>query len=591
MKNFFKKIRRFFSPGADASRWAKAAPYLVLIVIFVLTVIMGTYTWEYTNSSEFCGSACHGVHPSEIISYQISPHAEVKCVECHIGREFVGNQFTRKLGDIRHVIAHVSKNYEYPLHVKTLRPAREVCEQCHNPDKFSDDSQRSLFHYSPDEENTLFRTYLVLKTGGGSIREGLGRGIHWHTQNTVYFYATNESEQEIPFVRVVDSEGSKFDYVDIASNFNAYDVDEAELVEMDCITCHNRITHFVPQPEEAVDTAMFKGLISPEIPNIRKQAVEILRGEYDANEKAINAISSLDAYYRDEYPEFYEGNYETLNTAISTLKDIYNSSVFPEQKMDWDTHLDNLGHLNDPGCFRCHDGKHLSTSGDSIRLDCSLCHALPVTSGPEDMVTHLDINHAPQPTTHQNPNWIILHKYDFNPDDPDMTCISCHDITNYDGPADDSSFCSNSACHGRAWASVDLEVLQTEEMLSRLILQLPHLPMGMEPYAAWGEDEDLFHLDEIHRVQEGLVCADCHDPFPPTQPAPNAACIACHGETDEGLIALTARFNPNPHDWHYGEGTPCYVCHGNFGPYKEPCALCHENLPYEEIQDGTTTGN
>ncbi len=123
MKRAFSAIKKFFYPAADASRWAKLLPYLTLSILFILLVVGGTYTWEYTNSTEFCGSACHGIHPAENIAYEASPHAEVKCVECHIGRAFVGNQITRKLGDIQHVIAAVSKNYEYPLRVKSVSVA------------------------------------------------------------------------------------------------------------------------------------------------------------------------------------------------------------------------------------------------------------------------------------------------------------------------------------------------------------------------------------------------------------------------------------------------------------------------------------
>ncbi|MBT4843720.1 MAG: hypothetical protein HON91_14965, partial [Anaerolineae bacterium] len=161
MKRVTNAVKKFFFPPVDASRRMKILPYTVISFLFLLMVIASTYTWEYTNSPKFCGSACHGIHPAENIAYEASPHAEVKCVECHIGRAFVGNQITRKMGDVKHLIAAVTKNYEYPLHVKTLRPAREVCERCHNPDKFSDDSQRVIFHYDNDENNSLFRTYMV----------------------------------------------------------------------------------------------------------------------------------------------------------------------------------------------------------------------------------------------------------------------------------------------------------------------------------------------------------------------------------------------------------------------------------------------
>jgi hypothetical protein len=43
---------------------------------------------------------------------------------------------------------------------------------------------------------------------------------------------------------------------------------------MDCITCHNRITHLVAAPENTVDKLIAADQISKDIPDIRRQAVE-----------------------------------------------------------------------------------------------------------------------------------------------------------------------------------------------------------------------------------------------------------------------------------------------------------------------------
>ncbi len=36
--------------------------------------------------------------------------------------------------------------------------------------------------------------------------------------------------------------------------------------------------------------------------------------------------------------------------------------------------LNNLGHMDFPGCFRCHDGSHTSAGGKTIPNDCDTCH-------------------------------------------------------------------------------------------------------------------------------------------------------------------------------------------------------------------------
>ncbi len=574
MKRFFGKIRRFFYPAPEASRWVKLLPYAVLIALFVIVLIAGAYAWDYTNSTEFCGSACHGIHPGEILAYQTSPHAEVKCVECHIGRAFIGNQVSRKIGEFRHFTAAAFKSYEYPLHVKSLRPAREVCELCHNPDKFSDDSQRVIHHYGSDADNTLERTYLVMKTGGGTVRQGLGDGIHWHIKNKVLYYPTDETEQEIPFIKVFDEEYSAvYEYVDVSSDFNPFSIDESDLKEMDCITCHNRISHFFPNPEEAVDSALSRNLISSEIPEIRRKAVEVLNASYESKEKALRDIDVLRNYYRDNYADYQQDHIDEIDQAIKAIKDIYKQSVFPDQLVDWNTHPNNLGHMNDPGCFRCHDGKHLDIAGYAVRLECNLCHAIPAITGPEDLETQILISHEPQPKSHHNPNWIALHRFVYDEVDENEYCSECHDVSNF-GEADNSSFCSNSACHHQTWENVQLDFLDNGDVFEKIVRQLSHYPTTLDPIAAWVEEPD---LDEIHREQEEMLCEDCHTEWPPMGPPSNEICIECHGESLTGFEELTAMYEPNPHDSHYGEDYPCAECHPNFSPMEpvESCAFCH----------------
>ena len=67
---------------------------------------------------------------------------------------------------------------------------------------------QELDHFQSDLENTPYSLYVVLKTGGGTKRLGLGRGIHWHIENRIQYLPTDPEEQEIPFVRVTNDDGS-----------------------------------------------------------------------------------------------------------------------------------------------------------------------------------------------------------------------------------------------------------------------------------------------------------------------------------------------------------------------------------------------
>ncbi|MEJ2448774.1 MAG: NapC/NirT family cytochrome c [Anaerolineales bacterium] len=304
MKKFLQRIKAFFLPPQDASIWLKIAPYLILGFFTLAVLGGGAYAWEYTNSPEFCGETCHTM-PPEYTSYLASPHARVECVDCHIGEGFITTRITRKAGDLRHVVATMFKTYEYPIEVKRMRPARETCELCHFPEKFSDDSLREYVNFRSDLENSSYSTYLLLKTGGGSKREGLGKGIHWHIENPIYYLPLDRDEQEIPYIRVEKEDGSSVEYLDINSEIDPNQINQEDLKEMDCITCHNRITHLVDYPEEAVDTLLDRGLISADIPEIRKVALETYYKDYSSLQTSEKAFDLLDYFYREQYPDYY----------------------------------------------------------------------------------------------------------------------------------------------------------------------------------------------------------------------------------------------------------------------------------------------
>jgi nitrate/TMAO reductase-like tetraheme cytochrome c subunit len=501
MRNFWQKIktglRTFFFPPEGSPRWVRILPYAVLGVLTLIVLSGAVWGWEYTNSPEFCGTACHTM-PPEFTSYLTSPHARIDCVDCHIGRGFLTTRVTRKAGDLRHIVATAFNTYEFPIRAHQLQPARETCEKCHLPEKFSDDSLREIKTFNPDKDNTPMTTYLVLKTGGGSKREGLGRGIHWHIENQIEYLPLDPEEQEIPYIRVYEDDGSITEYMDIESDFEPGDVIEEDLVEMDCITCHNRITHLVKTPEATVDELMNRGIIDPEIPEIRRVAVETYSQIYDTTQKGLNGIAGITQFYETYYPEYYAENGEKVDRAVESLQEAYAQSVYPEQNSDWTTHPNNIGHSDTPGCFRCHGGKHLNAEGEAIRLECNLCHSIPVVAGPGDFVSEIEISRGPEPDSHKNPNWITLHRDVFDP-----TCSNCHTTEN-PGGIDNSSFCSNSACHDNVWEYAGFDAPGLREILME---QLPPQPTPVAP----PEGAVLTFTGIIGPMLESR-CGACHGP-------------------------------------------------------------------------------
>ncbi len=496
LKRLTAWLRRFFLPPAGAPLGVRLLPFVVMGVLTVGAAVGGVYAWDYTNSPPFCGTVCHTM-PPEFTAYLTSPHARIDCVECHIGRGFIATRVTRKAGDIRHIISLAFKDYEFPIRATDLRPARETCERCHFPEKFSDDSLREIKRFTPDAENTPVSIYLTMKTGGGSERQGLGRGIHWHIENQISYVAVDKEEQQIPLVQVVNGDGTVTTYVDIEYGMDPDSVDPRLLQEMDCITCHNRITHLISNPVDTVDELMSRGTVSPDIPDIRSKAVEVYHLGYSSLDAASEGISSLEDFYRSNYPEFFAANQALVEQAIGALQRAYSTSVFPEQKADWTTHANNIGHKDSPGCFRCHDGKHLNDQQQAIRLECNLCHSVPVVAGPSDFVASIEISRGPEPSSHLSANWIGLHHDAFDP-----SCSNCH-TTDDPGGTSNSSFCSNSACHGSSWEYAGFDAPSLRKVLGIQLEQLIPEPTTVD------QNLGLTYAGQIGTLLKAR-CSGCH---------------------------------------------------------------------------------
>lgn len=506
MKKIKERLTRFFFPSPDSPRLILILPYATLGLLTLLLLFGGVHGWEYTNSPEFCGTACHTMPPQDI-TYKQSPHANVTCEECHIGRTSFFNQLTRKSQGLHEMYYMTFKLYEYPIRAKALRPARDTCEKCHQAETFSGDSLRVLTRFDDDLNNTQSNIYLILKTGGGAKREGLGRGIHWHIVNKVEYYATDELSQDIPYVRVNNDDGTTTEYVDVEAGFDKTTMDESQLKTIDCVTCHNRVTHEFEVPTESVDVAMARGLIDPTIPFIRQKAVEVLAVSYTSREEAFAAFDGLESYYQNT--DYYPGHGEQIKAAIQVLKDIFDRTVFLEQKIDFTTHPNNLGHINSPGCFRCHDGKHLDANDQAIRLECNVCHSVPVVADKDDFVATIEISRGPEPDTHRNPNWISLHNQAFG-----ASCSACHTMEDPGGTSN-TSFCSNSACHGNVYTFAGFDAPALREILKD---QLPP--------------------PEAEAVIPTLVGTPTYDNY--VEPLFAAQCSACHGDlATAGLNLLT----------------------------------------------------
>jgi nitrate/TMAO reductase-like tetraheme cytochrome c subunit len=346
------------------------------IMIFGLASYKGV---AYMDSKEFCGLSCHTVMAPEYGAYENSPHYRVECVQCHIGPG--AGWFVRsKLSGLRQVVAVTFHTYSRPIPspVKYLRPARDTCEQCHWPRRFSGDKFFVKTNYKDDEKNTLMTTAVVMKIGGGTTSGSVGiHGRHLDDSSRIQYISTDERRQVIPVVYYTDDKGKTVEYVSTDVKVSKQELENGEKRTMDCIDCHNRPTHAFELPANAVDLRMSRGLISPELPYIHKKAVELLKADYPDRDSAQKQIvEGIETYYRTSYPEVYKVKRTLIDQSAENVAKIYLRNIFPDMKMTWGVHPNNLGHNDFPGCFRCHDGLHTSSDGQTISNDCTACHNL-----------------------------------------------------------------------------------------------------------------------------------------------------------------------------------------------------------------------
>jgi hypothetical protein len=364
----------------DPRQWRVAGAIAALTLVNVVIVSLATYRGvEYMDSVQFCGQVCHGVMKPEFTAYQNHPHSRVACVQCHIGPG--ASSFAKaKISGVRQVLAVTFHTYSRPIPapVDTLRPAREVCEQCHWSEKFHGDVTRRVYEYSEDEQNTESVTTLQVHVGGGSERLGIAQGIHWHMNlaNEVEYIATDDQRQTIPWVRVKDRTGAVREY--LAEGTTPEQLAKGERRRMDCLDCHNRPSHpIAATPERAIDEAIAQGEIPKTLPFVRRESVKALKASYASDVAAEAAISqALRDFYRNEQSDVYAARQPEVEKAVTAAVNVYKRNVFPEMNVGFGTYPNNIGHMDFPGCFRCHDDNHKTKDGKTIGQDCETCHAI-----------------------------------------------------------------------------------------------------------------------------------------------------------------------------------------------------------------------
>jgi hypothetical protein len=373
------------------------------LVFLMITAVSSYQAYHVTKSVAFCGETCHSVMHPQYVTAQHSPHARVACTECHVAPG-AGGFVASKFNGLNQVFATLTGTVKLPISHDKVKIDQRTCEQCHWPQRYVGNLEKTFMHYLDDEENTPYAVRLLLKVGGGDPTHGPVGGIHWHMNvgSKVEYIATDDKKQNIPWVRVTHEDGEVVEYR--VPSFKD-DISKHRIRTMDCMDCHNRPAHHFRTPNDAVDLAISLGKISTDLPSVKRISVVALTQPYANTAEGLTKIAES---MREAY-----GNHPEAAAAIAEVQNIYRLYFFPEMKTDWTLYPNNIGHKDWPGCFRCHGGDHVSHDG-TRRInhdDCNACHIiLAEGSGPE-----LDqLNARGLEFKHPEEGW------------KDMRCSDCH---------------------------------------------------------------------------------------------------------------------------------------------------------------------
>ncbi len=559
MAKIVKKLREVFSPKQHPVRFV----FLIIVLFFLGFAALGVTSiqvWQYSNSNAFCAKTCHDVHPEEPVAFGDSHHAQIKCVECHMGRLGTLKTMFIKAGHLKHVPAVIFGAYHRPVTSESYRTSSDSCERCHTATALHGDSVKQVIRYQPDEANSEKRTYLILKIGGSDPVKGLDSGVHWHVVNPVEYIATDESKQEIRWVRATLMGGEVVEFNDAENPLSAEEIGKAEIHSLECMDCHNRMGHPFLFPEKSVDEALASGRLSRDLPFIKKEMFALLSAEYASQEDALAAVDSFKSRYTASYPAAASQS-EAVDQAEKLARELIVQLVFEKPGITWESFPDNRGHKQFPGCFRCHDDNHVSTDGRSIRLNCDTCHNIPVTVSGDDLPPLMSIVKPEQPEFHGESSFLFDHRLLAN-----ESCTTCHGEISFG--RDDSGFCATSVCHGESWPRVDLD-------------------RGFEhPLALVGKHEEALCYTCHKGIEKPASdCMSCHSP-----PANHVRgdCTACHEPKGwkQSAAPIVARSKKIPHALKGMEA--CLMCHDPGGKMKpapadhrrynaNQCVLCHRS--------------
>jgi nitrate/TMAO reductase-like tetraheme cytochrome c subunit len=524
----FRRTRKAFGKIPHPPKGSKRFIALTIgSTALVVGAVVGGVMWfiPYSESVAFC-TTCHTMVPQQK-AFEVSAHADVACGECHVEPTIQG-WIKAKLAGTQELKALILNNYPTPIppipHADLPSPT-VTCMKCHSLDRINTPGNPIKLilkpKYGEDEANTMQMVAVAIRpTGLGSTRSAPDdtqvvdtsggkaltlnpRGVHWHVATPVAVYATDELGQTIPLVEYTNEAGKTETFVrsteiGLATNVTP-DIErlktKLEQHTMDCTDCHNMVGHNIPNPSDSLDVALSEGTISPSLPFIKRDALELLNRDFSSDKEAERAVAAFPKVYGSRYPLVAQQDPAAITQASEEIARIFDESSTPAMRTVWSSYPDNLGHTRSPGCFRCHDGAHVkvvdgAATDEVIPSTCSTCHTFPQVG---ESVTGLQL--GVPPASHEENLFVFGHAGQVPSVDAPFAakppagadCATCHQ----------KSYCDN--CHNSGAVKVT-------------------------------HDEMLYNHAESVKKSSLTACAYCHQPV---------YCATCHADNILGDPALS----------------------------------------------------
>jgi hypothetical protein len=350
-------------PAIDLShrrtRTIVAAVAALTLVNLAIVVVASVGAAHYAETNSFCGQVCHTPMEPQAVAHRLSPHSEIDCVQCHVAPGVAG-AVTAKMNGTRQLWGILTNHYAKPIPSPRDRlPVPAVtCQGCHAPVNPDREIKKVYREHKDNETSSEILTTLLVYAGKA----------HWHMRPDVVveYVATDNTAQTIPYMKATVG--------GVTTEYFAEGVTEPPAGQpvrrMDRLDCHNRPAHTLAKtPAQVVDAALVRGEISPKVPFVRGEMVDALSAEYpEGQDGAAAVVEKLRGVFGSDTPE--------ARQAVQVAERLYRENVFPRMNITWGTYRNNILHVDDSGCFRCHDDVHVAKADPEkmVRQDCELCH-------------------------------------------------------------------------------------------------------------------------------------------------------------------------------------------------------------------------